>query len=84
MNRPPLEIERLVSDHERRSPSTDAQAELPPPSYHDDIFDLSDRELDEMIEVDPYDGDPPSRRSDKELGRVLSILDSLEAERGNG
>lgn len=37
---------------------------------------------DDLINVDPYSGDPPNRRSDKELGRVLSILDELEAERG--
>lgn len=37
-----------------------------------------DRELDDMIVVDPYEVHAPSRRSDKELGRVLSILDELE------
>ena len=40
-----------------------------------------DRELDEMIEVDPFNGDPPNKRSDKELSRLLSILDSID-ERG--
>lgn len=34
------------------------------------------------LEVDPYNGDPPSKRKDSELARVLSILDSLE-ERGS-
>lgn len=36
---------------------------------------------DDMIAVDPYNGDPPSRRKDKELFRLLSILDSID-ERG--
>ena len=46
--------------------------------------DSIDRDLDEMIQVDPYNGDPPSRRKDRELARVLSILDSLEVVRGDG
>jgi len=48
-----------------------------------DFVDPIDRELDEAIQIDPYSGDPPSRRSDKELGRLLDLLDSL-GERGNG
>ena len=43
--------------------------------------DLDD--LDELMQLDPYAGDPPSKRSDKETDRLLSILDSLD-ERGNG
>ena len=46
-----------------------------------------ERDFDEIddddINFDPYSGDPPSRRKDAELNRVLSILDSLENERGN-
>lgn len=37
---------------------------------------------DDLIEVDPYNGDPPSKRKDAELDRVLALLDSLG--RGNG
>lgn len=33
---------------------------------------------DDDILVDPYEVHAPSRRSDKELGRVLEILDNLE------
>ena len=40
-------------------------------------------EIDELMQLDPYAGDPPSKRSDKETDRLLSILDSLD-ERGNG
>ena len=48
-----------------------------------DFVDPVDAELDDHLQVDPYAGDPPSRRSDKELGRLLDLLDSL-GERGNG
>ena len=44
---------------------------------------LSDDDFDDLLEIDPYAGDPPSKRSDKELARILSVLDSLD-ERGNG
>lgn len=45
-----------------------------------------ERDFDEIdLAVDPFNGDPPERRSDKEIGRLLSLLDSLDAkeERGN-
>lgn len=37
---------------------------------------------DDLLEVDPYSGEPPSKRKDSELARVLLILDSLDDERG--
>lgn len=46
-----------------------------------DQLDEIDRELDEQIVCDPYAGDPPSRRKDKEIGQLLGLLDNLE--RGN-
>ncbi len=36
---------------------------------------------DDLIARCPYEIDPPSKRSDKEIARTLAILDSLE-ERG--
>ncbi len=36
-----------------------------------------DQMLDEEIEIDPFGGDPPSRRSDKELARMLDLIDNL-------
>lgn len=42
---------------------------------------ITDDDLDDMIQVDPYAGDPPSKRKDKESARLLAILDNLE--RGN-
>ena len=43
---------------------------------------LTGDDLDDLIEIDPYNGDPPSKRSDKQLAGVLAILDSLD-ERGS-
>jgi hypothetical protein len=39
-------------------------------------------DMETSILVDPYSGDPPSRRKDHELARVLRILDEIESERG--
>ena len=40
--------------------------------------DAIDLELDDLNVVDPYEVHAPSRRSDKNLGYFLSLLDSLE------
>ena len=37
-----------------------------------------DMDFDDVIQIDPYAGDPPSKRSDKEISRLLSVLDSIE------
>ena len=39
-------------------------------------------ELDEHLQADHGDFNPPSRRKDAELSRVLEILDSLEKGEG--
>jgi hypothetical protein len=36
-------------------------------------------EIDDLLEVDPYVPNPPSRRSDRELSRVLAILDNINS-----
>ena len=41
-----------------------------------------DAELDEHLQADRGDFNPPSRRKDSELNRVLSLLDSLEEKGG--
>jgi hypothetical protein len=83
MNRPePETVELLASEYQRR---------LTVAGHHqwresiatDRPFDEVDLMLDEHLQVDPYNGDPPSRRKDKELANLLGLLDSLE-ERGNG
>ena len=83
MSKPePLPVELLVSDHSRRLTVSGHHA------WRKSIsstrpFDEVDLMLDEHLQVDPYNGDPPSRRKDKELANLLGLLDSLE-ERGNG
>ena len=42
--------------------------------------DLDD--LDDLIEVDPGDFNPPSRKKDAELARTLAILDDIEMKGG--
>jgi hypothetical protein len=44
---------------------------------------LSEDDFDDLV-VDPFNGDPPSRRKDSEVDRVNALLDSIAAERGNG
>jgi hypothetical protein len=39
-------------------------------------------DFDDLLQVAPYVGDPPSKRKSTETARVLAILDSLE--RGDG
>lgn len=60
---------RLIDDdrHFQRSIVTNCQGR--------DEIDLN---IDDMIVIDPYEQHAPSRRSDKELGEFLSLLDSLE------
>jgi hypothetical protein len=54
------------------------------PQAIDSLLTQADHdEIDELMQLDPYAGDPPSKRSDKETDRLLSILDALD-ERGNG
>lgn len=35
-------------------------------------------DFDDLLQVDPYAGDPPSKRKGTETDRVLTILHSLE------
>ena len=46
------------------------------------VADPIDEDYDDLVQVDQYSGDPPSKRKDSELARVLLILDSLD-ERGS-
>jgi hypothetical protein len=45
---------------------------IPPAANQGDEID------DDYILVDPYEVHAPSRRSDKELGRVLELLENLK------
>lgn len=48
------------------------------PSRNFDFIDESCEISDDQIVVDPYEVHAPSRRSDKDLSRMLDLLDSLE------
>lgn len=50
----------------------DWQHSLLTPADEDDIFD-------DLIEADPHIPNPPSRRSDRELSRLLAILDNVNS-----
>jgi len=52
-------------DHHTKCIFTDSQGR--------DLIDL-----DDLIEVDPYNREPSSRKSDKSLSSLLSILDNLQ------
>lgn len=69
-----LEVELLTSEYSRR---------LTVAGHHAWRESLSaqqtaDDDFDDLIEIDPFNGDPPSKRKDSELARVLAVLDSLE------
>ncbi len=73
--------EMLISTDSRRVSVDDHKAFREALTDRSAALDEIDAELDDMLQVDPFNGDPPSRRKDREISRVLSLLDSLE-ERG--
>jgi hypothetical protein len=78
MNREPLPVEMLISNDARRVSVEDHKAFRDSLTDRSAAWDEIDDHLDEMIQVDPYNGNPPSRRKDREISRVLGLLDSLE------
>jgi hypothetical protein len=78
MNREPLPVEMLISTDARRVSVEQHEPFQKSISRPCDKWDEIDDQLDDMIHVDPYNGDPPSRRKDREISRVLGLLDSLE------
>jgi hypothetical protein len=78
-----LEVERLATQDQRRTTVDDHAHFLRCISTDERGLDEIDLMLDEHLQVDPYNGDPPSRRKDKEIANLLGLLDSLE-ERGDG
>jgi hypothetical protein len=80
--RPLLEIEHLGTQDQRRTVSVAGHHQWRESISTARPFDEVDLMLDEHIQIDPFNGDPPSRRKDKELANLLGLLDSLE-ERGN-
>jgi len=41
-------------------------------------------DADDEVGFDPFHGDPPNRRSDKETARILRLLDSLKHSKRKG
>jgi hypothetical protein len=78
-NHEPLALDLLLTEDQRRTVTPEVHQAFRESISTSRPFD----EIDELIQLDPYAGDPPSKRSDKETDRLLSILDSLD-ERGNG
>lgn len=72
-DRQPLEIELLVTPDRRVSVAGHHAFREGLRAATDD-----DMDFDDVIQIDPYAGDPPSKRSDKEISRLLSVLDSIE------
>jgi hypothetical protein len=84
--RNPLEVERLLSENSlRRSLAADNRITVDRHAAFQKSLttrETFDDDIDDLIEIDPFNGDPPSKRKDKDVGRLLGLLDSLE--RGNG
>ena len=72
-SRQPLEIELLVTPEKRVSVAGHHMFREGLRGSTDDDIDF-----DDVIQIDPYAGDPPSKRSDKEISRLLDVLDSIE------
>ena len=62
----------MTPRHWQKCLATDAQGR--------DAIDrrIDDELIDDLTVVDPYEVHAPSRRSDKALGELLGLLDSLE------
>jgi hypothetical protein len=73
-----LEIEQLVDSDQRRV-SVDDHDAFRRGLYTTDepALDEIDDDLDDMAVADPYELHAPRRRSDKDLARMLDLLDSL-------
>jgi len=73
-----LPVEMLATADDRRPVSVAEHAAFQRAiSRPTDRFDEIDAELDELTVIDPYVSGTNNRRSDKELARVLALLDSL-------
>jgi len=75
---PPLALDLLLTDDQRRTVTVDDHLHFRRSLATDDCGrDEIDRELDEHLQIDPYVTGTNNRRSDKELARMLSLIDNL-------
>lgn len=74
----PLALDLLLTKDQRRTVTPEVhQAFRESISSEVRTFDMIDAELDDMIDAPWPELNPPSRRKDSEVNRVLSILDNL-------
>lgn len=73
----PLEVERLIPADKRRVTPDDQLHFRRSIATDERGVDEIDREIDEYLEVDPYVTGTNNRRSDRELARMLELIDNL-------
>jgi hypothetical protein len=78
-HRNPLEVERLLSENSlRRSLAADRRVSVEQHAAFQKSLTGFDEDFDDLIEVAWPEVNPPSRRKDSEINRVLSLLDNLQ------
>jgi hypothetical protein len=79
--RPLLEIEHLATQDQRRTTIDDHAHFLRCISTDERGLDEIDREIDEdfddLVEIDPYVTGTNNRRSDRDLAKMLELIDNL-------
>jgi hypothetical protein len=79
--RSPLEVERLLSENSlRRSLAADNRITVARHAAFQKSLtnrEAFDEDIDDLIEIDPYVSGTSNRRSDKELGKILDLIDNL-------
>ena len=68
------EVELLVSESARRVSVNEHAAFQKSLSAH-----TADEDFDDLTVVDPYEVHAPGRRSDREVSKLLTLLDNLES-----
>jgi hypothetical protein len=79
--REPETVELLASEYQRRltvAGHHQWRESISSARPFDEVDRSIDEDFDDLIVVDPYEVHAPSRRSDKNLGEFLSLIDSLE------
>ena len=80
-----VELDGLLTADERRTVSVETHQAFRESLAKPSQFDEVDAALDEEIQVDPYVSGTNTRRSDKELARMLDLIDNLPiSENGKG
>jgi hypothetical protein len=77
--RNPLEVERLLSENSlRRSLAADRRVSVEKHAeFQRSLTTHGDDDIDDLVEIDPYVSGTSNRRSDKELSKILDLIDNL-------